>query len=100
MRERIRNELHIEVEGVDLTTVRNIEFYVRQGKCFFRTYPAIVVSPTEMTVSIPFEDAMQLTSSSMVLLQFAFVDVNGTPRASEPAAESVGVLLKKAGYDP
>ena len=37
MRERIRNELHIEVEGVDLTTVRNIEFYVRQGKCFFRT---------------------------------------------------------------
>ena len=99
MRERIRNELHIEVEGVDLTTVRNIEFYVRQGKCFFRTYPAIVVSPSEMTVSIPFEDAMQLTSG-MASLQFAFVDANGTPRASEPAAEPVEILLKKAGYDP
>ena len=99
MRERIRNELHIEVDGVDLTTVRNIEFYVRQGKCFFRTYPAFVVSPSEMTVSIPFEDAMQLTSS-MASLQFAFVDANGTPRASEPAAEPVGILLKKAGYDP
>lgn len=99
MRERIRNELHIEVDGVDLTTVRNIEFYVRQGKCFFRTYKATVISPTEMTVSIPFEDAMQLTSS-MATLQFAYVDANGTPRASEPAAEPVRVLLKEAGYNP
>lgn len=99
MRERIRNELHIEVEGVDLTTVRNIEFYVRQGKCFFETYPVSVVSATEMVVSIPFEDAMRLTSS-MASLQFAFVDANGTPRASEVAAEPVNVLLKKAGYAP
>lgn len=99
MREHIQNELHIEVEGVDLTTVRNIEFYVRQGKCFFRTYPAIVVSPTEMIVSIPFEDAMQL-AYGMASLQFAFVDENGTPRASEPVSESVGILLKKEGYDP
>lgn len=99
MRERIRNELHIDVEGVDLTTVRNIEFYVRQGKCFFRTYPVNVVSPTKMIVSIPFEDAMQLTSN-MASLQFAYVDAAGTPRASEVAAEPVSVLLKKAGYDP
>lgn len=99
MRERIQNELHIEVEGVDLTTVRNIEFYVRQGRGFFKTYPVTVISAAEMTVHIPFEDAMEL-STSAALLQFAYVDANGTPMASEIATESVGSLLQREGYNP
>ena len=97
MREKIENVLSIEVTGVDLTAITNIEFYVKQD-LFFRQYTPTVISASEMTVRIPFEDAKSLKQGT-AKLQFAFVD-NGTPRASEVESVSVGDLLKNAGYAP
>lgn len=99
MRERIKNSLHVEVEGIDLTSVSDIKFFVRQRAEFYEKYSVEVLSSTEMLVFIPFEDAMRLNAGS-AQLQFAFVDENGTPRASEVCVEDVGRLLAEEGYNP
>ena len=98
MREKIRNQLKITCYGIDLTEVSNIEFYVKQLK-FFGRYNPIVLSSTEMAVTIPFEDAKQLKNGEAEL-QFAFTDKDGNPDASDLVAVKVGELLKESGYDP
>lgn len=96
MREKIENLLKITCEDVDLTTLTNIEFYVKQAR-FFGCYTPHVISPTEMTVKIPMVDAKKLVEGE-VKLQFAFTDAEGNPRASEPVKGTVGELLKEMGY--
>ena len=98
MREKIKNQLKITCTDVDLTTVSDIEFYVKQLK-FFGDYTPVVLSPTEMVVTIPFEDAKKLKKGE-VELQFCFTDADGTPRASNLLTHGVGELLKESGYDP
>ena len=98
MREKIENYLHIEVTNVDLTQVTDLEFYIRQGFRFWQ-YKPTVVSGSEMTVRIPFEDAMCLKGGGFAQLQFTFMR-NGVPGASEIVSKLVGDLLKEAGYNP
>ena len=98
MREKIENRLKITCEDIDLTKITNIEFYVRQLN-FFGCYVPTVISPTEMSVVIPFNDAKRLKQGE-VKLQFAFKDSGGTPDASEIITMQVGDLLKEVGYDP
>lgn len=98
MREKIKNTLKITCNDIDLTTISNIEFYVRQSN-FFGCYVPSILSTTEMTVTIPFEDAKKLRDGKADL-QFAFVDKNGVPNASDIVTVNVGDLLKEGGYDP
>jgi hypothetical protein len=98
MREKIQNRLKISVNGIDLTKLRNIEFYVRQTG-FFGCYAPEVSSPTEMLVIVPYNDAMRLRKGN-VDLQFAFVNEYGDPEASGVVTVPVEQLLKEAGYDP
>lgn len=98
MREKIENLLKITCEDIDLTTLTNIEFYVKQLR-FFGCYTPIVISPTEMAVKIPLSDAKKLVTGD-VKLQFAFTDENGNPDASEVIEVKVKDLLKEVGYDP
>lgn len=98
MRKKIENRIKITCTNIDLTTVTNIEFYVRQTS-FFGQYTPVVLSASEMLVVIPFEDAYKLKDGDAEI-QFAFVDVEGNPRATDPKTISVGNLLKERGYDP
>lgn len=98
MRRRIKNNLHITVEGVDLTKASNLEFYMRQGP-FFRQYIPKVLSQNEMLVTVPLEDATSLELTK-VSLQLAFTDENGEPIATDPLIIPVDDLLKEVGYDP
>lgn len=98
MREKIQNQLKITCEDINLTEITNIEFYVRQF-AFFGCYTPSVLSPTEMTVTIPFKDAKKMKDGE-VKFQFAFVDKNGLPNASEVVKMTVRDLLKEVGYDP
>lgn len=98
MRKKIENNILITCSGVDLTTVTNIEFYVSQA-AFFGCYEPLVVSPYEMLVRIPFEDACKMRSGE-ARLQFAYVGADGAPRATDIVTVAVGSLLKEAGYDP
>lgn len=98
MREKIQNRLKISVDGIDLTKLRDIEFYVKQTG-FFGCYAPEVSSPTEMLVIVPYSDAMKLRKGN-VDLQFAFVNEYGDPDASNVNTVPVEQLLKEAGYDP
>lgn len=98
MREKIQNRLKISADGVDLTKLSNIEFYVKQIG-FFGCYTPEVVSPTEMLVIVPYKDAMKLRKGN-VDLQFAFVNEYGDPDASGVVTVPVEQFLKEAGYDP
>lgn len=97
MREKIENNLKITCTDIDLTTLTNIEFYVRQIR-FFACYTPVVISSTEMIVIIPFEDAKKLTHGK-AKLQFAFTDANGKPDTSDVVEVEVKELLKEVGYD-
>ena len=96
MREKIQNRLKITCESIDLTTLTNIEFYVRQSY-FYGCYVPNVISPSEMVVIIPLEDAKKLRTGN-VKLQFAFTDQNGNPDASNVVTMTVNELLKEVGY--
>lgn len=98
MRQRMENELSVTVEGVDLTTVRDLVFWVRQEKVFLEYVPEVAGSGT-MLVHIPKEDAMKLWNSDAEM-QFAFTAQDGRPLASDIVRMSVERLLKEAGYGP
>lgn len=98
MRQKIENNLIVEVEGVDLTTCSGLEFYVKQSNLFFQYEPE-VKDAGEMLVRIPFSDAMKLRRNP-VQIQFAYTDKNGNPDASETVEIPVDALLKESGYDP
>ena len=96
MREKIENRLKITCDDVDLTTLTNIEFYVKQLK-FFGCYTPRVISSSEMLVVIPLEDAKKLKDGEAEL-QFAFTNADGNPDASNVRKVNVGELLKEVGY--
>lgn len=95
---KIANALTVEVENVDLTQARDIEFYLRQGDLFL-TYTPTVVDETHMLVRIPFADAMQIRSAQLVSVQFALTDGSGNKLPSSVESVPVLRLLKEAGYD-
>lgn len=96
MRQKIANTLLISVEGVDLTTLTKIEFYVRQLRTFFQYEPRVIDQAT-MVVEIPKEDADKLIRAN-VELQFAFTDSDGNDDASGVTTVTVDELLKGDGY--
>lgn len=98
MRQRIENYLSVTVDGVDLTTVRDLVFWVKQAGLFLEYVPEIANSGT-MLVNIPKKDAMKLRDSD-VEMQFAFTTNDGRPLASDIVRMSVDRLLKGAGYGP
>lgn len=98
MRQRIENYLSVTVEGVDLTTVQDPVFWVKQSNVFLEYVPEVADSGT-MLVHILKEDAMKLWNSD-VEMQFAFTTQDGRALASDIAKVSVERLLKEAGYGP
>lgn len=96
MRQRIENYLSVTVEGVDLTTVQDPVFWVKQSSVFLEYTPDIADSGT-MLVHIPKEDAVKLREGT-VDVQFAFTTQDGRALASDIAKVSVERLLKEAGY--
>lgn len=95
---KIKNTIRISCSGLDLTTISDIEFYIRQA-FFFRCYTPTVVSASEMFVVVPFNDCCKLRGGSAEL-QFAYKDTDGNPRATKIVTVSVDTLLKEDGYDP
>ena len=96
--QRIRNELEIEVEeNVDFTTSTDIEFYVVQGSLFFQYTPEVITAK-KIVVTIPKEDAMQLSNRKQVEMQFALTNATGNYVKSEISYIGVDRFLKEAGY--
>ena len=99
MRNKIKNTLDINVCGIDLTTLTNIEFYVKQGNLFFQYTPEII-DYNNMIIEIPYEDTLQLVPYINAELQFAFTDDNGNVGASNIERVIIQELIKEGGYNP
>lgn len=98
MRQRIENNIKITVGGVDLTTLSQLEFYIRQDDRFFQYTPR-VLNAEELLVTVPLEDALRLMPGR-VKLQLAFLTQEGVPDASGIAEVPVEEFLKERGYEP
>lgn len=98
MRQRIENYLSVTVEGVDLTTVQEPVFWVKQYNVFLEYVPDVADSGT-MLVHIPKEDAVKLLEGT-VDVQLAFTTQDGRALASDIVKVNVERLLKEAGYGP
>ena len=99
VKEKIKNTILVVCDDVDFTKLSKIEFYLKQNGKEFPTYTPQVLDAHRMVVIVPYEDAMRLTVTP-VRMQFAYLDEEGEPRASEPVTKPVGEFLKEAGYDP
>ena len=98
MFQKVKNIVHVNVEGVKLTTLKNIEFYVRQGGLFFSYVPS-VISDEEMIVEIPKADADRLKFTEPVRLQFIGTDPSGLPVPVPVVETTVNELLAPEGYN-
>ena len=98
MFQKVKNIVHVNVEGVKLTTLKNIEFYVRQGGLFF-SYVTSVISDEEIIVEIPKGDADRLKFTEPVRLQFIGTDPSGVPVPVPVVETTVNELLAPEGYD-
>lgn len=108
IRQKIENRQVIDIPGVDLTDASYITVFMRQNSHEW-TYTTgggngvNVVSATQLTLTIPFEDAVQLVSTMNCELQTCWMeDVDGTlvPRSTDPVEVPVGELIANAGYNP
>lgn len=97
MRQRIGNLLRVEVEGGSLEGATDLEFYIKQWGGIFLELTPTVVDDTHIEVEIPYDKAMQLTSTQ-AKLQLAYTDETGQPCATDTLVVPVEELLKEAGY--
>lgn len=98
MFQKVKNTLHIPVEGAELTKATHLEFYLRQGGLFFK-YTPTVVNDNEIVVEIPKSDADRLKHTEKVRCQLVFTDNSGNDIPSEITETTVYELLAPEGYD-
>ena len=103
MRQKIENKQIITIPGVDLTAAEDLTVFMTQDAHEWRFWAAAgagvtVDSETQMTLTIPFEIAMQLLPTD-VKLQACWIDGDtGTSRSTDPITVPVGELIAKDGY--
>ena len=102
MFQRMRSAVPITVDGVDLTTVTDIEVELVQEstgvEMLFTGSDVVVGGSSELTVMIPKDVGMQLEVSPLRgQIMFTHND-SGLPDATKPFTIPVSELIKEAGY--
>lgn len=101
MFQRMRGVISIEVDGVDMTTVTDIEVKLIQEdtgvNLLFTGSQVAVANESTVQVEIPKATAMQLELMPM-RGQVMFTHPNGIPDATKPFTVPVSELIKVEGY--
>lgn len=101
MFQRMRGVIPIEVDGVDMTTVTDIEVKLIQEDTgvdlLFTGSQVTVASSSTVQVEIPKATAMQLDVAPL-RGQVMFTYSDGIPDATKPFTVSVSELIKEDGY--
>lgn len=100
MIQRMRNNITVNVDGVDLSTVTNIEVFLRQestGVERLISGASITAGDGVLVFELPKELGMQLEASP-IRAQIMFTRENGLPDATSPFNIPVRELMKEAGY--
>lgn len=98
MRQRLENVLVFTTENVDLSTASKLEFYLKQRNGTFLEYVPEIIDNTSFRVTIPYEDAMEL-SEGTAEVQLALTTEGGTKLASDIKNVRIKRLIKEGGYD-
>ena len=100
MIQRMRNQISIDVDGIDLTTVSDIEVILTQEdtntKVLF-SGADVMFDSTKIAVTLPKSLAMQLDVSPL-RAQIMFTKEDGYPDATLPFTIPVRELIKEEGY--
>ena len=101
MFQRMRGAVSINVDGVDLSTVTDIEVELIQEdtgvEMLFTGAEVVVTGETALTVVISKSAAMQLEVAPL-RGQIMFTRDNGFPDATKPFTVPVSELIKEDGY--
>lgn len=101
IRQRIQNKTVIDLDGsVDLTTSSDVTVWVKQGSLELKYTNPTVVTATQMTLTIPFADAMKLDATVHCTIQAAGLDSNYVPWSTDPVIVDVGEFIAEEGYNP
>jgi hypothetical protein len=98
MRQRLENVLVFNTENVDLSTATKLEFYLKQRNGTFLEYVPEIIDNTSFRVTIPYEDAMEL-SEGTAEVQLALTTEGGSKIASNVRNIRIKRLIKAGGYD-
>lgn len=101
MFQRMRGVISVDVDGVDMTTVTDIEVKLIQEntgiELLFTGSQVAVANESTVQVEIPKVTAMQLDVSPL-RGQVMFTMPNGIPDATKPFTVPVSELIKVEGY--
>ena len=101
MFQRMRSLIAVDVDGVDLTTVTDIEVQLIQEstgvEMLLSGSDIVVMSETQIAFGIPKDVAMQLEVEP-IRGQIMFTRDTGLPDATKPFTIPVSELIKEAGY--
>lgn len=100
MIQKMKNLVTINVHGVDLTAVTNIEVCFKQDstELLYTGNDVQVGSETQLLVSIPKSVAMGLNPKALVYGQVMFTKEGDIPDATDVFTIKVRELIKEAGY--
>lgn len=101
MFQRMRSLIAVDVDGIDLTTVTDIEVQLIQEdtgvELLLSGDEVTVVSETQVSFGIPKSVGMQLEAAP-IRAQIMFTRDTGLPDATKPFNIPVSELIKEAGY--
>ena len=100
MIQRMRGQVSIDVDGIDLTTCTDIQVELIQeqtGTEMLFTGADVMVGPSNVAVTIPKDTAMSLDVSPL-RAQIMFTREDGYPDATLPFTVPVRELIKEDGY--
>lgn len=100
MIQRMRGQVSIDVDGIDLTTCTDIQVELIQeqtGTEMLFTGADVMVGPANVAVTIPKDTAMSLDVSPL-RAQIMFTREDGYPDATLPFTVPVRELIKEDGY--
>ena len=101
MFQRMRGSVSIEIDGVDLMTVSDVEVKLIQEdtgvELLFTGADVAIANSSTVTVVIPKEVSMQLEVAPM-RGQVMFTRADGFPDATKPFTVPVSELIKEDGY--
>ena len=100
MIQRMRSQVSVDVDGIDLTTVSDIEVILTQESTNTEVLFAgadVMFGENTVAVTLPKELAMQLDVSPL-RAQIMFTKEDGYPDATLPFTIPVRELIKEDGY--
>jgi hypothetical protein len=98
MRQRIRNNISLQVKGTDLSKCSDIRVYIaQQGVTYEFSGTVNATDPSVFNITIPKATAMKFKYGE-AKIQLALTNSAGEPRASNPVRVRIGELLKGEGY--